>query len=207
MNIPSLFLILGTLASPPQMEQELQRQRQEILRLESRLAAQERETERLIAELEQQQTPCDADIRPTDGSTVRSVPEGEGAAVRLNVVSTVSQPVARCLPASVWVTASYLDADGELICSGTVRDIARQNTPTGSVSLELRPWSLVNFVRWLNEPPRTNSGPQRLACFTPDGQIELTTFPAGGVASLWVRFSLFPSGGGLATADFRMDLR
>lgn len=204
MTVLWLITTLMVLPAQPQIEQELRRQEEEIGRLRSLVEAQQSETEGLKAVLEQQELPCTANLESLNpnGPVVGS---DDDVPVRLNVIGAVSQPASRCLPASIWVTASYLDADGELICSGTVPDIARQVALTGVSGLEIQPRSLVNFVRWANQPPRTASGPLRLACIAPDGVVEVTALPA---RPLWLRLrvSLFPAHGGLSTAAFDLEL-
>jgi hypothetical protein len=203
----TLTLVPASPASPglPQGDSETERQREALRVIESRLTVQEQEARELWAALGEQQPPCTAELRTVDGTSARTV-AGVDAVVLLNLIGTVSQPVSRCLPASIWVTASYLGDDGELICTGTVRDAALQSTLSGPVSLEIQPWSLIHFVRWANQPPRTDRGALRIACLSPDGLLEVATLPSR-TAAVSLRISLFPPGGGLATSEYRLALR
>ena len=162
MNTLLLTLALLAWTPPPQLEQEVLRQGQEIQQLQSAIEAQQRETRELRAALEQQQPPCVAELEALNPNTVFDASESD--ILRLEVLGTVSRPASRCLPASVWITGTYIDTDGQLICTGTVRDVASQEALTGSIGLEVRPFGLVNFVRWANQPQRTASGALRLPC-------------------------------------------
>jgi hypothetical protein len=200
----STLVVLALWAISPQMEQELARQGRQIEALETRFEAQERETAALRSALEQQ-VPCQAELVATDAGAV-DVSGDSAAIVRFSLLATVSRPERRCLPASVWVTASYMDGDGAVVCTGSVEDLASLEILAGNVSVEVAPWDLVNFARWANQPPRTETGFVRIRCMTPDGLVEVRTLP-DTVASLILRVSLFPANGGLASSDFRVRLR
>jgi hypothetical protein len=197
-----LALMLMVWSPGTQNDAEIRRQQQEIQRLASLVAAQEQETEELWAALEAQSPPCTAEMTALNPSG--TTPDGTRV-VRLDVVTTVSSPVSRCLPSTLSVTVSYLDEDGNLVCSGTASAVAVLTGQTGYISLEVQPRDLVNSVRWVNQPPQTDRGFQRVACESPDGLVDITTLPER-LGSLWVRLSLFPDGGGLAVSDFRVPL-
>lgn len=206
MSTLSILLVLGSWIAPQQLEQELERQERALRELEARFETHEQEARELRAALELQQPPCSAELRPVDGSTARNAVGDEYAIVRFNLLGTVSRPTSRCLPASVWLTASYLNGDGDLICSGSVTDLATQTALNGNVSVEVQPWNLVNFARWANQPPPTETGFLRLDCRSPDGLVEVRTLPEA-TAGVSLRISLFPPGGGLATSEFFVNLR
>src|SRR5213594_274794 len=103
-----------------------------------------------------------------NGGEQKIVPSDSSAVFRLSL-STISKPPHVCLPAEIRVTTSYLDASGNLICGGTIENLAIQNTLTGTINLDIRPWDLREFSRWRNEPPQTNSGAKRLVCVNAQG--------------------------------------
>jgi hypothetical protein len=109
------------------------------------------------------------------------------------------------LPAEIRLTAAYLDSGGNLICSGVIENVAKQTALTQTVNLEVRPWSLREFVRWRNEPPQTNSGAVRLVCLNLEGVLEATDAELARVATVLLRVSAFPRGGGVSTAEVRLN--
>ena len=145
-----------------QIHQELLQQRQQIGRLVE-----------MLEQREQKQAPsapvCSAEIRAAQSADQKRVPVNASAAVPFNLFSVVTKPVDACLQAEVRVTASYLDANDALVCSGVVENVATQTSLTESINLEVRPWNLREFVRWTNEPPQTNSGAKRLVCINAEG--------------------------------------
>lgn len=197
-----VILVLWTL--PAQSEQEVARQGQEIRALEARVEAQETETAELRLAMARQ-TPCEADLVPTDSRSV-DVAANPNAMLRFGLLATVSRPADRCLPADVWVTGTYLDERGEVICTGNVENLARVGSLSGNLSVEVQPLNLIQFARWANQPARTEAGFLQLRCMSADGLVEVRTLP-DQVASLLIRVSLFPPNGGLATSDFRVNLR
>jgi hypothetical protein len=198
------MVILALWTMPAQAEQELSRQRDQIRDLETRVGVQETETADLRLAMARQ-TPCTADLVPTDPRSV-DVTANPGTVLRLGLLATVSRPAERCLNADVWVTGTYLDASGEVVCSGSVKNFAEIASLSGSLSVEIRPLDLIQFARWANQPPRTEAGFLRLRCMSADGLVEVRTLP-DVVATLLIRVSLFPPNGGLATSDFRVNLR
>lgn len=198
------MVILALWTMPPQAEQELERQSRQILVLETRVEAQETQTAELRVALARQ-TPCSADLVPTDPRSV-DVTANPAAVLRLGLLAAVSRPDDRCLPADVWVTGTYLDESGEVICAGSVENFAKLGSLTGNLSVEIQPVNLIQFVRWANQPARTEAGFLQLRCMSADGLVEVRTLP-DAVASLLLRVSLFPPNGGLATSDFRVSLR
>jgi len=204
MMIPLLLLFLGL--QPSQSQQELHRQQQIVRELEHRVRRQQEEIERIAAMVEQrnQRDPvCTAEVRAVNGLKF-TVPAEVTAAVGLNLFSTVSKPEGDCLSAEVRVTASYLDAAGNLICSGAIENAATQSALAQSINLEIRPLDLGQFVRWVNEPPRTNSGPKRLMCIDPEGIAEVTALDS--VRAIIVRATVLPRRGGMSTAEILLEL-
>lgn len=198
------MVILALWTMPAQSEQELARQAQQILTLESRLESQETETAELRLAVARQ-TPCSAELALTDPRSA-DVTANPVAVLRFGLLATVSRPEGRCLPTDVWVTGTYLSESGEVICTGSVENFARIESLSGNLSVEVQPLNLIQFARWANQPARTEAGFLRLRCMSADGLVEVRTLP-DTVASLLIRVSLFPPNGGLATSDFRVNLR
>jgi hypothetical protein len=133
------------------------------------LLQQGRQIDRLLEILNQkEQKPsapapiCTAEIRAVGSFDQKRVPVIGTAVVPFNLFSVVTKPLDACLQAEVRVTASYLDANDVLVCSGVVENVATQTSLTENINLEIRPWNLREFVRWTNEPPQTNSGAKRV---------------------------------------------
>ena len=204
--IPLLFFLV-TLPPQQELEQQLRRQQQQLQQIQQELREQQGQLQRFMEVLERvpQRPVCSVDLRWVNGADAKSVPRAVTAVVQLNLFSTVSEPVNGCLPAEVRVTASFLDAADNLICGGTVEDIAIQNTLTQSVNLEVRPWDFSQFVRWRNEPPQVNSGFKRLICLNPEGVAEAASGEMDRIVSVRVRATVLPRGGGVSTAEIRLN--
>jgi hypothetical protein len=198
MTIPLVLLLFAFESQQPtqmdQIQQELMQQRQQMAHLLDS-----------IEKSQKQQTPvCLAEIRAVGTSDQRRVPLTTMAVLPFNLFSVVTKPIESCLHAEVRVSASYLDADDAVICSGVVENVAIQTALTESINLEIRPWNLREFVRWRNEPPQTNSGAKRLTCIGADGLSEARPEELSRLASLRVRATVLPRGGGMATIEMQV---
>ncbi|PYS02593.1 MAG: hypothetical protein DMG12_13595 [Acidobacteria bacterium] len=222
-------LLLLLLAPQQQIEQHFQRQQGQIEQIQQQLQQQQVQLGRLLLgigsvdgalqQLQQQQlqlgrllqmlqsSVCSAEIRWVNGSEQKIVPSNSATVVRLNLFSTISKPTDVCLPAEIRVTASYLDASDNLVCSGAIENLAIQNTLTQSINLEIRPWDLREFSRWRNEPSQTNSGPKRLVCVNAEGLAEVTSEELARAASVRVRATVLSAGGGVSTSPSEIELR
>jgi hypothetical protein len=150
---------------------------------------------------------CSVELRRVGGKDQTRVAASTTAVVAMNLFSVVGRPADGCLPAEIRVTASYLDANDNLVCSGTVENIARQTGFTQSINLDIRPWDLQQFVRWRNEPAQINSGAKRLPCLNPEGTAESTNEELARVSSARVRATILPAGGGMSTTEVLLNLR
>ncbi len=215
MYIPTLLALVMFLPQQA-MEAQLQQQQRTLQRQQQQLQQLERRVERSVGLLEevrqehrdqQPQPSCAARISWVAGSERRDVPPGDTVSVLLNLFSTVSRPRETCLPAEVRVTVSFLDGDDNLVCNGAVPNVAVQDSLTQSINLELWPWNFREFVWWRNEPPQTNSGPRAFFCLTPDGQAQVTPGQLERVVSVRIWTTVFPPGGGLSSAELRLDLQ
>jgi len=195
-----LLLVLLTLepqqqTQMDQIQQELQQQRQQIGHLMD------------LIEKNQKQTPppvCAAEILRVGSLDQRSVPLTATASVPFNLFSVVTKPENACLHGEVRVTASYMDGNDALICSGVVENVATQTSLTESINLEIRPWNLREFVRWKNEPPQRNSGAKTLTCINVEGLSEVRSEELGRVTSVRIRATVLPKGGGMSTMEMEI---
>ena len=209
MIIPILLLLTGP---QQQIEQQLQHQQQQLEQIHRDIEQVQKTLDTLEkpvpqGKADQTKSICSVELLRVNGAEQRRVPPNIAAVVPLSLFSTISKPTDSCLPAEIRVTASYLDANDNLICSGVVENIAFQDTLTQSVNLEIRPWNLREFVRWRNEPPQINSGPKRLVCLNPESTAEATAEDLDRVSSARVRATVLPKGGGLSTTEVQLNLR
>ena len=198
------------LAPQQQVEQELRQQQGQIEQLRQEYQQQSQQLRRMTDLLErqaQEKPVCSAEIRWVNSGEPRKVPAAPAAVVPLNFLSTVSKPSAGCLPAEVRLTASYLDAAGNLVCSGVIENLAVQNALAQNINLDIRPWNLREFARWRNEPPQINSGPKRLVCIDAEGLDEATTEELSRISSLRVGATILAAGSGMSTAEILITLQ
>lgn len=206
-------LLLTLAALQPQQEQQLQRQQQQVEQVQRQLQEQQQQLGRLLDALDReikQEPPkpvCSAELRWVVDSGPRKIPASTTAVVALNLFSVVSEPAAACLPAEVRVTASYLDAKNNLICSGVIENAAAQTALTQSINLEVRPGNLREFGRWRNEPPQINSGSKRLSCVNADGLAEASSEELARVTSVRVHVTALPQNSGMSTAEVQIDFQ
>lgn len=198
MTIPLLFVLF---AVEPQQQTQMEQIQQELMQQRQQMA-------RLLDSIEKSQKQvvpvCLAEIRAVGSPDQRRVPLTTTAVLPFNFFSVVTKPIESCLNAEVRVTASYLDADDALVCSGVVENVAMQTSLTENINLEIRPWNLREFVRWRNEPPQTNSGAKRLTCINPDGLSEARPEELSRVTSVRVRATVLPRGGGMSTIEMQV---
>jgi hypothetical protein len=214
MLIPILLFLWPAQGQQP-VEQQLQRQQQQLEQVSRQISQQQQQLDRMLGVLERPPKPeenrplisCSVELRRVGGADKRSVPTNATAVIPFNLFSVVSRPADGCLPAEVRITASYLDAADNLVCSGTVENIARQTAFTQSVNLELRPWDLEHFVRWRNEPPQINSGFKIMSCLNPEGTAGSTNEELSRVTTARVRATILPIGGGMSTTEILLNLR
>ena len=193
-------------------EQQLQRQQQQLDEAHQQMRQQDEQIGRVVQMLERQQRSidqkavCSAELRWVSGSDARKLPAKADAAAALSLFSIISRPTNVCLPAEVRVTASYIDADGNLVCTGALENAATQTSLTQSINLEIRPWNLREFLRWRNEPPQINSGRKQLFCFNPEGLAEATPTELERVAAVRVRTTVLSGSGGMSTVEVQLNI-
>ncbi len=151
---------------------------------------------------------CTASIRWTNGEQ-KIVPPGIPV-VSLNLFSSVSKPADICMPAEIRLTVSYLDIDGEMICSGVISPVALQRSNkaregnTQVANIDIRPGSLLEFARWRNGSEAGETNPRKLSCFTIEGQVEATAIDLGRAVTIQIRATVLPAFGGEATTEIRL---
>ena len=203
----SLLLAWVLVLTPQQSDQQFEQQRQELRQIQQQLQLQQEELERLTELLEEQQdliTPlCAPELRLVN-SAGRVGPELE-ASLPLNLFATMGRSRRDCLGGEIHLTANYFDRNGNLICSGMIENAATQRNSIQSINLEVRPWNLREFVRWVNQPERVGA-PRSFVCVSPDGLTQATSIEPGQAQSLLIHSTLLPAGGGFSTAEFQIDL-
>jgi hypothetical protein len=210
MNFMRLLLIvtliaIGNISSPAQgVEAEVARQRAEIERLNAAVGQLEGWTEALQREIGRPL--CTTSLDSATGIDGFSVPGESDTTVELALVSAVNEAPA-CLPLVLDLIASFVDGRGNLLCGGSIRAVARPAEASGVVTLTIQPWNLQQFVRWRNEPPRTNSGFQILYCYTPDGLTEIAASNLAAARSIRLRAVARAGIGGVATREFVVSLQ
>jgi hypothetical protein len=202
----SLLLLLLALGPQDALEAEIRQTQQDLRALTNEVGS----VATAVEELRQGQAElaipaCSADLRWISGGEAREVPAGDSVMLRLNLFGVVSAP-SSCLPAPLQLTATYLDSSGNLVCTGTVSGVVRQNSPTANIYLVVRPWNLTQFVSWENGPPATRGRPDFLRCLNPDGLAEVPAANLERVRSLRIWLTLMPPRGGLATLELPIEL-
>ena len=119
--------------------------------------------------------------------------------VYLNLFSTVS--AGSCLGAEIRLSASFYDVDQNLICTGIIENFTTQTVNVANTNIEVRPANIVEFVR---QRLPTRPAPRRLMCMNPEGNIEVPPIEISKAASLRLRATILPKGGGVATTEARM---
>ncbi len=112
-----------------------------------------------------------------------------------------------CLNGRVDLTASYLDRDNNVLCTGTLRNLASSGRNVQDLTLELGPTVLRNFARWRNRPGERNEPVfEALACTSADGRANLLDSQLEGASEVVVTATLLPSSSGLDTAQCRIQI-
>jgi hypothetical protein len=187
------FLLGLLLIAPQQSDQQSYQQMQQM--------------SQKLDDIKKQLAPCTAEMHRANAENIRKVPAAASAVVLLNLTSVVSKPSDQCLPAEIRVTAIYLDSADNVVCSGSVGDVAQALALTDVINLDIKPWNFNEFVRWRNEPPPANSGPKRLYCMNSEGNSEVSPAELEHVFATRVRVTVLPAHGGMSSAEFLLNLR
>jgi hypothetical protein len=144
---------------------------------------------------------CTAEIRwanSTQLGTQRNVPRP------VSLFTAVSHGRGGCLPAEIRLTATYFDANDDVVCSGTIEDVGRQHDNAQIMNLEVRPGNLFEFARWRNGPRDIALRWKRLHCFSADGQSEVQPAELDRAMTLRLNATVLPAYNGVASAELRM---
>jgi hypothetical protein len=112
-----------------------------------------------------------------------------------------------CTPAEIRVTAIYLDYDENVVCSGVVDNVAQVDQNTQSVVLEIKPLTLLEFVRWRNGLRPSQPVAKRLTCIGPDQLTEVSRNETDRATSLRVFVTLLARNGGMSNLEVKVDPR
>lgn len=201
------ILLALVLMLPQQVEEKVDRLQQEMNRQSNQINNLQQSVNRQERALDSIKPVCLAELQLLNAAEPRLLPPDATASVQMNLMSTVSKPASDCLTAEVQVAASYFDATERLVCSGVIVNVASQTRVVESINLEIRPWNFLEFVRWRNEPPQTNSGAKRLSCLNPEGLVESSPEELSRVASVRIRATVFSRSSGLSTAEILVRLQ
>ena len=145
---------------------------------------------------------CVAQIKFTNGQLVRVSNDITGSRVaadtiRLFLFAAIGSPASDCMPATIWWTATYFDADTNPICSGVIQMAA----PSDSIwtrGFEIRPFADTEFLRTLSTPPARPEAP--LHCLGLDGISEIPPLELARALVIRIDATIVPKTGGVATA-------
>lgn len=215
--MPLQVLLLAVLAmglqSPQELESRLRQKEQEVDRLTADLRGERQQVEELRGVVAAQKAElrrpfCSAELAFVSGGESATVP-ADGT-VPLFLRSAISRPSDDCLSAEVNVSASYLDASDNVVCTGVIGNVAVQSSNIQYINLLMRPWNMEEFVRWRNAPVNVSPVFKRLACMDLEGLTEVNgTEAVGRVRTVRVRVTVLPLEGGIASVErtFRVPLK
>jgi hypothetical protein len=169
---------------------------------------------------------CSASIRFTNPQTSPVyeakdlTPSSDGRqqdVVILQVLTATGNPLQECLPGAIDLTVTYFDRDDNPICSSTIRGVAEHNSYMGSVKafvpvasnfLYIRPFNVLEFVRWMNPPIPNPSAlrPIHLSCLSLDGLAEVSITEIARASTLRVYATFVTKSIGAASAEARFVL-
>jgi hypothetical protein len=123
----------------------------------------------------------------------------------VTLFTAVSRP-GQCFPAEIRLTVTYFNANDQIICSGVVEGAAFQGNNTQITNLEIRPLSLLEFVRWTNGSREQALRFKRLSCKLPDGLSEAQSAEMDQAVSLRIYATVIAPWAGLATSEMSLRL-
>ena len=175
---------------------EIAAQRAEISRLQQ-------DVQRVTAELQKTQALLETEQRAICSSQSRVDADNlkitdPSAPIRLNLFAMVSSP-SDCLPAEIRVTATYRDAAGAVVCSGTAG--FSQSGHIQNTLAELRPYESEAFLKWWDGPTLRQ---QSMICR--DFKGDEIRNPSDVATSVRIYVTAFPKRGGLSTSEFHLSL-
>jgi hypothetical protein len=193
MIFPTLVLLLGLQDN----SQLLAEQRAQLNRLQQ-------EVEKVNAELKETRAMLQSESKSTCSSESRLQSNNlrvtdAATAVRLNLLSMVSNPSDACLPAEIRITATYSDPSDVFVCSGNLA--IGQSVPVQNILFEVRPYEPEVFLKWWDGPTLKQ---QSLVCRDFQG-VEVRS-PTDYASSVRVYITALPKRGGMSTSEFQLSL-
>lgn len=111
-----------------------------------------------------------------------------------------------CGRGDIRITAVYVDAAENIVCSGAIGGMIRQDQETQVTVLEVRPASLFEFLRWRSGPRAIALTWRPLVCARPDGLGDVQPGELDRATTLRLYATVFPGEGGVATEMLRLAL-
>jgi len=156
-------------------------------------------------------------------------PQGDGKrpdVILLQILTTTGNPLDECLPGMINLNVTFFDVDDNPICSGSVPDQTGRQTqlppaehgsylgkpvsffPVRSNFLEIRPFNVLEFVRWMNPPSPSPNATRatRLFCISLDGLSEVSPSEMARATTLRIYATFVTKSIGSATAGWRFIL-
>ena len=127
-----------------------------------------------------------------------------GTTFSINLFSAVGLG---CAPAEIRVTAVFLDADENVLCSGVIENVASIDQNTQSTILEFKPLNILEFVRWRNGLRPAQPIAKRLVCIGPDQLLEVSRVETDRATSIRLYVTLLPRSGGVSNIEIKVDPR
>jgi hypothetical protein len=145
---------------------------------------------------------CRADVRWLNTSPVASI--SATSPLTLTLFGVLNGRPA-CEPAVVLLTATYLDAGEQVVCTGTIR-LANHGRSPSIIILELLPSNWTQFGRWVNRPGRALVF-EPLKCVLSDGVTPAHADAVRQAASLRLHATTMGEFGALSTAELSIRLQ
>lgn len=163
----------------------------------------------LAPSVSQQQQEVRAD--PVCSAEVRwavSGPQATGRAQTdtrtFTLFSAVAQP--SCLPAEIRLTVGYFDAASELVCGGTVTNIALQQDATQLTTLQFQLTNLSEWVRWRSGPHDVSLQTRSLSCLNFDGTGPVAQAALDRAVSMRLYVTILSGFRGMATDELQIAI-
>jgi hypothetical protein len=158
----------------------------------------------LLALQDDARPPCAANIGwMNDGQRIVT---RDSSMIPLTLFSAISQPP-DCIPAEIRMIVTYFDSEDNFLCSGVIESVVVQTTHAQTMTIEIRPWNMLEYARWRNGPRPTAVRPRRLMCMNPDGLAEVSVTELDRATSLRIHATALPQHSGVSTAEIRFRIQ
>jgi len=177
---------------------------QDNSQLQSEVGRLQQDVQRLSSDLSHTQALLQNELRPMCMSESRLQTgdlriTGTDSPITANLFAMVSTPSDSCLPADIRISATYFDATGAFVCSGTAT--IAQAALVQNTLFEFRPYALEVFLKWWDGPTLRQ---QPLLCR--DYQSNELRNPADFATTLRIYATISPKRGGLSTSEIQINL-